>query len=91
MYCQIIFAQSDETFDEAEDMLREGGFVTSENIERTIEFLSQWDYGAESEYDDALVDEIEDNRGEDIYESEDGQYVLVHFPGLYIGLYRVID
>ena len=86
MYCQVVFAQDYETLDEAEDLLFAGGFPSVENIRNTVAFLSQWDYGVENEYPDALSDEIERYRGDDVY--EEGKYILVSRRGLYISLWR---
>ena len=88
MYCQIIFAQGDETMDQAEELLYDGGFPTIENIHAAAEFLAQWDYGYENEYDDALAPEIEKNRGEDLYYDEESRYTIVSQRGLYISLWR---
>ena len=92
MYCQIIYAQQDETFNEAEEILFDGGFPTIENIHAAVEFLSQWDYGYENEYDDALSEDMEVSRFDDVYEDEDSEYTLVVHRGLYIALWRpVVD
>ena len=92
MYCQIIFAQDPETLEEAENLLyEEGGWVTEESIKATIEYLSGWDYGSENEYDDALADEIEENRGDDVYYDEESGYTIVARRGLYVSLWRECD
>ena len=88
MYCQIIFAQENEVYDEVYERLYDGGLVCIENIEDAIDYLAQWDYGVENEYDDAIVEDLDRCIGDDVYESEDGEYVLVFRSGLYAALYR---
>ena len=88
MYCQIIFAQGDETMVEAESLLYAGGFPTVENLREAVDFLSQWDYGTDNEYDDALAESIEHNRFEDCYHDDESGYTIVSKRGLYISLWR---
>ena len=88
MYCQIIYAQQDEVMDEAEDILYDGGFPTVENIHEAAEYLAQWDYGYENEYDDALYDELERPRFDDSYYDDETGYTIITHRGLYISLWR---
>lgn len=77
MYTNIIFVQDSETLDEVREIFAEDGYVAA------INYLAQWDYGYESEYD--LIEEVPHNRYENRYEHN--EYILIEHT-LYMALYR---
>lgn len=79
MYVEIIFAQDGETFDEVQEIFAEEGYIA------VIDYLSQWDFGYESEHMFSLVENIEHHRLENHYAH--GEYILIEHP-LYFALYR---
>ena len=85
MYVAIITAQDyEDVYIEAEKILNYDGYIAA------IEYLSQWDYGYESEHMFSLVKEIDRSPLENYYHySMNGdEYTLVEHP-LYMALYRV--
>ena len=82
MYTNIIFVQDcTETYNEVNEIFRNNGG------DAAIKYLSQWDYGYESEYD--LCDHIEKHPLEDVYtgHADGDDYILIVHP-LYYSLYR---
>lgn len=81
MYTCIIFVQDGDTLDEVQEIFCENGYIAA------IEYLSQWDYGYESEYD--LIEEVPRNLHEIRFEHNmsGDEYILIEHP-LYMALYR---
>ena len=82
MYANIIFVQDyDETYNDVEQILEQEGYSAA------IDYLAQWDYGYESEYD--LIERVPRNPLENHYtRNEHGEeYTLIEHP-LYFALYR---
>lgn len=84
MFCCIIYVQGGETLDEVEKLFNE------QIYEAAISYLSQWDYGAESEYDDALTENLPNGVYIDTYQHNG--YYLLRWCGIGdYALYRKID
>ena len=89
MYCQVFFTQDTETLNEIENLLYdEGGWVTTESIHDTAQYMSNWDYGAENEHEDNLAEEIEDSIYVHRYLDEETGYTIVIQAGLFAALWR---
>lgn len=79
-YCSIVFMQSD-----TEDVKEPLRILEENGLEAVIDYLSQWDFGGESEYDIPIGDPW--GKSDTIYRK--GNYVLSYNLGLgYIGLSR---
>ena len=78
MYVHIITTNDTEIEETARELLRW-------DYGECIEYLAQWDAGVDSEFPDALCEEIERCRPERRY--TDDEYILIEHP-LFISLYR---
>lgn len=90
-YANIVFMQDDEGREVVDSLCNVEGVVahgaTAESIMKTIEYLSQWDYGDESEYD--IREEIGAGTNDTVVEYD--EYVLTYNLGLgYVGLMRKV-
>lgn len=84
MHTCIIFAEDySDAYKEAYGIFQNNGYNAA------IDYLAQWDYGRESEYD--IAESIESNFLENMYKrNENGEeYILVEHPS-YMALYRKI-
>lgn len=92
MYASIIFAQGDEAREIVDRLERVDGVVafgaTDETISETVDYLSQWDFGDESEHDvTAELGAGTHDRIETV-----GDYILTWNLGLgYVGLARKLS
>jgi hypothetical protein len=91
-YANIVFMQGDEGRELVDSLCQVEGVVahgaTAESITQTIEYLAQWDFGTESEYD------IREEIGAGTHDTtvEEGEYVLTWNLGLgYVGLMRKME
>jgi N6-adenosine-specific RNA methylase IME4 len=91
-YANIVFMQGEEGHEVVDKLCNVEGVVahgaTAESITETIEYLSQWDFGTESEHD------IRDSIGAGTHDTvvEEGEYVLTYNLGHgYVGLMRKVE
>lgn len=84
MYANIIFVDNDEMMTELRIILEREGCTAA------IDYLAQWDYGNESEYD--IVKRLSELPSEKRYTATRNgrEYVLIEHP-LYITLYRRVS
>ena len=78
MYVHIITTNDTEIDDMARDLLHW-------DYRECIEYLAQWDAGVDSEFPDALSEELDRHHLDRFY--TEGEYTLIEHP-YYISLYR---
>ena len=78
MYVHIITANDTEVEETARDLF-------NEDYRKCIEYLAQWDAGVDSEFPDAIEEELERHHLDRFY--TEGEYTLIENP-YYISMYR---
>jgi hypothetical protein len=91
-YANIVFMQDEEGREVVDRLCNVEGILahgaTAESITETIEYLSQWDYGDESDH--YAREDIGAGVNDEVV--EEGDYVLTWNLGLgYVGLMRKVD